>query len=96
MQVKRLIKSLINSFLFIINAILWIFNMSSVGEMATGIKVGQNQKEKMIYGLCSLVQYMTYALFGIGMIITIYWWFKDELSIAERLSGLKQSYTNKD
>ncbi|WP_342266297.1 hypothetical protein [Spiroplasma endosymbiont of Villa modesta] len=56
MQTKRLIKSLINNFLFIINAILWIFNIRSVGEIVTGINVGSNRKEKLIYGLCSLLQ----------------------------------------
>ncbi|WP_425382004.1 hypothetical protein [Spiroplasma endosymbiont of Melieria omissa] len=90
MQTKRLIKLLINNFLFIINAILWIFNIRSVGEIVTGINVGSNRKEKLIYGLCSLLQYITYISL-IGFIITIYWWIKNDLSIAERISGLKQS-----
>lgn len=90
MQLKRFVKSLINNFLFIVNAILWFFNIKSVGEIATGINVGKDHKEKLMYGLCSFVQYLTYAVFGIGFILTIYWWVKNDLSIAERLSGLKQ------
>lgn len=87
MKSKRFIKSLINSLLFIINAILWIFNINSLGELATGIEVGKNRKEKMIYGLCSFLQYITYATI-IGLILTIYWWYKNETSIAEKISGL--------
>lgn len=88
MRLKRFIKSLINNFLFTINAILWIFNVNSIGELATGITVGKNRKEKLIYGLSSLLQYISYA-FIIGIILTIYWWYKDETSIAEKISKLK-------
>lgn len=90
MRLRRLIKSWINNFLFIINAILWIFNIKSVGELITGINVGGNHKEKLFYGLASLLQYITYASL-IGFIITVYWWAKNDLSIAERISNLKQS-----
>ena len=91
MQLKRFLKSLINNLLFFINVILWIFNINSIGELITGIKVGTNHKERLIYGLGSFIQYLTYTLFGIGFIITVYWWIKNDLSIAERISGLKQS-----
>lgn len=87
MRLKRFLKSLINTFLFIINAILWIFNMNSLGEMATGIQVGKTRKEKMIYGLSSFLQYITYVTI-VGLILTIYWWYKGETSIAEKVSGL--------
>lgn len=90
MRLRRFIKSFINNILFILNAILWIFNVNSIGELATGIKAGKNQKEKFIYGLCSLLQYITYASI-IGLIITIYWWYKNDLSIAERISGVHMS-----
>ena len=91
MQLRRFLKSLINNFLFIVNVILWLFNIKSVGELVTGINVGKDHKEKLMYGLCSFVQYLTYGLFGIGFILTIYWCIKNDLSIAERLSGLKQT-----
>ena len=90
MQVKRLIKSLLNSFLFFINIILWIVKIDSVGELITGIKVSSNQKDKLIYGLSSLLQFISYISI-IALILTVYWWLKNDLSIAERISGLKQS-----
>lgn len=90
MRLKRFLKSLINNFLFIVNAILWIFNINSVGEIATGIQVGKNRKEKLIYGLCSFLQYITYVSI-VGLILTIYWWLKNQASIAERISGLHMS-----
>lgn len=90
MKLKRFIKSLINTFLFIINAILWIFNIKSVGELITGISINGNRKKKLFYGLASLLQYLTYILI-IGFIFTIYWWAKNDLSIAERISNVKQS-----
>lgn len=88
MKLKRFIKSLINSFLFIINAILWIFNIDSLGELATKIKTGQGKKQKAMYGLFSLLQYFSYGCI-IGLVFTIIWWYKGETSIAEKLSGLK-------
>lgn len=88
MKVKRFGKSLINNFLFIVNAILWIFNIQSVGELATGITAGKDHKEKFLYGISSLLQYILYASI-IGLILTIYWWAKDELSLAERISGVQ-------
>lgn len=88
MKLKRFIKSLINSFLFIINAILWIFNIDSLGELATKIKTGQGKKQKAMYGLFSLLQYFSYICI-IGLVFTIIWWYKGEASIAEKLSGLK-------
>ncbi|WP_425381069.1 hypothetical protein [Spiroplasma endosymbiont of Polydrusus pterygomalis] len=88
MKLKRFIKSLVNNFLFIINAILWIFNINSIGELITGINVNANHKEKLIYGFASLLQYISY-LSIIGLIITIYWWTKNDLSIAERISKIK-------
>lgn len=90
MRLKRFIKSFINNILFILNVILWIFNMNSLGEMMTGITVGKGRKQMFIYGLSSLVQYITYVSI-IGLIITIWWWYKDQPSIAERISGLKIS-----
>lgn len=90
MRLKRFLKSLINNIVFIINAILWIFNIKSLGEMAVGIEVGKTRKEKLIYGLCSFLQYITYATI-VGLIITIYWWWKGETSIAEKISGLHMS-----
>ncbi|MGL5268793.1 MAG: hypothetical protein ACRC8P_03405 [Spiroplasma sp.] len=87
MRFKRFAKSLINTFLFIINVILWIFNSNSIGEIVTGIQVGKNRKEKFIYGMCSLLQYISYATI-IGLILTIYWWYKGKTSIAEKISGL--------
>lgn len=90
MSTKRLFKSLINTIFFIVNMILWIFQIKSLGELATGIKAGKNQREKLIYGLSSMIQYLSYFIFGIGFFITIYWWFKNDLSIAERLSNIKQ------
>lgn len=44
-KLKRFIKSLVNNFLFIINTILWIFNINSIGELITGINVNANHKK---------------------------------------------------
>lgn len=87
MKLKRFGKSFINNLLFLINAILWIFNIKSIGEMATGVQVGTGKKQKFMYGICTLLQYFSYLCI-IGLVLTIYWWSKEQSSIAEKLSGL--------
>lgn len=91
MRLRRLIKSFLNSFLFWLNFIFWIFNIRSFGQLITGIKIGKNRREKLWYGICSIMQFLTYTLFGIGFIFTFYFWIKNLPSIAERISNLKQT-----
>lgn len=93
MKIRRFVKSLINSLLFIINAILWIFDVHSLGELIVGVQVGQGKKQKFMYGMFSLLQYFSYATI-IGLVYTIYWWSKNETSIAEKLSGLTAQQVN--
>lgn len=93
MKLRRFIKSLINTLLFVINALLWLFNVNSLGELIVGLQVGKGKKQKFFYGMCSLLQYFSYACI-IGLVITIYWWYKGETSIAEKLSGLQTQKLN--
>ncbi|MBE4704352.1 hypothetical protein [Spiroplasma platyhelix] len=93
MKLRRFVKSLINTLLFIINAILWIFDVNSLGELIVGMQVGKGKKQKFMYGMFSLLQYFSYVCI-IGLIYTIYWWSKGETSIAEKLSGLQAEKVN--
>lgn len=87
MKLKRFIKSFINMILFVINAILWLFNINSLGELIVGVQVGKSKTERFMYGMASLLQWFSYACI-IGLAFTIYWWYKGETSIAEKLASL--------
>lgn len=91
MHSKRFFKSLINTFpvFFIINLILACFDIYSLGEKAVHIKVGKTRKEKFSYGFWSFIQFVINITI-IGFIFTIYFWSKNQPSMAERFSGLVQ------
>lgn len=93
MKLRRFVKSLINTILFIVNAILWIFDVNSLGELIVGVQVGKGKRQKLMYGMFSLLQYFSYFCI-IGLVYTILWWAKDQTSIAEKLSGLKAQKVN--
>lgn len=87
MKLRRFIKSFINMILFIVNAILWLFNVNSLGELIVGVQVGKTKTDRFMYGMASLLQWFSYACI-IGLAFSIYWWYKGETSIAEKLAGL--------
>lgn len=93
MKLRRFVKSLINTLLFVINAILWIFNVNSLGELIVGVQVGKGKRQKLMYGMFSLLQYFSYFSI-IGLVYTILWWAKDQTSIAEKLCGQKAQKVN--
>lgn len=90
MNWKRFLKSIVNMILSIINLILWLLDMKSVGSMATGIEEGKTRNDKLKFGAAAFLQWVLYATI-VGLIVTIYFWFRDEESIAERVSGVKQT-----
>ena len=91
MQLKRLIKSFINLFGFFlcINFILWIFNIRTIGELATGITTGKNRKENFFYFMGYIIQDIVFITI-IGAIVCFYFWVTDKPSIAELVSGVRQ------
>ncbi|ATZ18855.1 hypothetical protein ESOMN_v1c04730 [Williamsoniiplasma somnilux] len=84
MKLSRVLASFVNSILFIVNFVLWILNMKPLGQKIWNTWCPESRKEQFVFGLFSALMYISIILF----IINIYFWFKDEESIAVRLTKM--------
>ncbi|WP_425380388.1 hypothetical protein [Spiroplasma endosymbiont of Stenodema calcarata] len=84
-MIKRILSSLLNMLFCWLNVILLIFNINPVGTLVFGTYSPSTRKDKFIYGLCSLLQWiLTFTI--VGTVFVIIFWAKGEPSIAQRLA----------